>query len=89
MNVNELPTLAADMTKQGFTVIPSDPHEQLGTNVAVVRPGVVVAAQENVHTNANLRSAGIEVVEVPMSEILKKGGGPNCIMCDTNRDKVL
>jgi len=85
INVEKLPDLGADLAKRGFAIVEADPDEPLGANVATIQPGVVIAAAENLRTNKNLRSAGVVVKEVSMSEILKKGGGPNCIMCDTSR----
>ncbi len=59
-----------------------------GNNVLAVAPGVVLAYQRNVDTNARLRRAGIEVVEVPGEELGRGRGGPRCLSCPIERDPL-
>lgn len=55
-------------------------------NVVAIEPGVVMAYSKNTHTNARLRAAGIEVVEIEGSELGKGRGGCHCMTCPIARD---
>ncbi|AYD89837.1 arginine deiminase [Actinomyces sp. 2119] len=59
-----------------------------GNNVVALSPGVVVAYDRNYSVNANLRAAGIEVLEVPSSELGRGRGGSHCMTCPIDRDPV-
>jgi arginine deiminase len=52
--------------------------------VQAIEPGVVVACDRNVTTNAYLEQNGVEVVPVPGSEL--GPGGPRCMSCPIERD---
>lgn len=57
-------------------------------NVVAVEPGVVLAYSKNTHTNAALRAAGVEVVEIEGSELGKGRGGCHCMTCPVARDPL-
>ena len=59
-----------------------------GNNVVALSPGVVVAYDRNYSINANLRDAGIEVLEIPSSELGRGRGGGHCMTCPIDRDPV-
>ncbi len=59
-----------------------------GNNTLAVAPGVVVAYERNVETNARLRDAGIDVLAISGSELGSGRGGPRCMSCPVHRDPV-
>ncbi|WP_070119700.1 arginine deiminase [Bacillus marinisedimentorum] len=50
-----------------------------GSNTLAVSPGVVVTYDRNYVTNKVLREHGVEVIEVPSSELSRGRGGPRCM----------
>jgi arginine deiminase len=59
-----------------------------GNNTLALAPGVVVAYERNLETNARLEDAGIEVVRIAGSELGSGRGGPRCMSCPIARDAV-
>jgi len=60
--------------------VAEDEIDQLGCNVLVVRPGVVIIAEGNPKIAAALAAHGVEVHTYPASEIGVNGsGGPTCM----------
>ena len=51
-----------------------------GSNTIAIAPGKVIAYERNDITNNILRSYGVEVFEIPSSELSRGRGGPRC-MC--------
>jgi len=59
-----------------------------GNNTLAIAPRLCVAYERNVETNAQLERAGIEVIRIPGSELASGGGGPRCMSCPIERDRV-
>jgi dimethylargininase len=60
--------------------VPDDEYRTLGSNVLVVRPGVVVVADGNPVTRQRLEAAGCEVHALPLGEVGQNGsGGLTCL----------
>ena len=59
-----------------------------GNNTLALAPGVVVAYERNVMTNARLETAGIEVVRLSGSELGSGRGGPRCMSCPVSREPL-
>jgi arginine deiminase len=59
-----------------------------GNNTLALSPGLVVAYERNVETNARLEDAGIQVLRIPGSELGSGRGGPRCMSCPLSRDPL-
>jgi dimethylargininase len=67
--------------------VADDEIDQLGCNVLVVRPGVVIIAEGNPKIAAALAARGVEVHTYPATEIGVNGsGGPTCMTRPILRD---
>jgi arginine deiminase len=56
-----------------------------GNNTLAIAPRLCVAYERNVETNAQLESAGIEVIRISGSELGSGRGGPRCMSCPVER----
>ncbi|NLZ68795.1 MAG: arginine deiminase, partial [Spirochaetales bacterium] len=50
-----------------------------GSNTLCISPGKVIAYNRNVITNRILENNGIEIVQIPSSELSRGRGGPRCM----------
>jgi arginine deiminase len=56
-----------------------------GNNALAVAPRVCVTYERNVETNLQLERAGVEVIQIPGSELSSGRGGPRCMSCPISR----
>lgn len=54
-------------------------------NVLALAPGQVIAYDRNPKMNAQLRQAGVEVIEIASAELSRGRGGPRCMTCPIKR----
>lgn len=59
-----------------------------GSNTLCIAPGKVIVYDRNYITNAVLRENGVEVLEMPSSELSRGRGGPRCMSMPLVRDDV-
>lgn len=59
-----------------------------GSNTLAIAPGVVVTYDRNYVTNAALRKAGVNVIEVVGSELGRGRGGPRCMSMPLVREDI-
>ncbi|MGM0405761.1 MAG: dimethylarginine dimethylaminohydrolase family protein [Thermoplasmatota archaeon] len=52
--------------------------KHMGTNVLPIAPRKIIAAEGNKETKKLLKERNVDIVEVPMDELIKGGGGPRC-----------
>ncbi|GAB3646766.1 arginine deiminase [Echinicola sediminis] len=59
-----------------------------GANVFAIGPRKVISYKRNKHTNRALRDAGVEVIDIPSSELSRGLGGPRCMTMPLSRAKI-
>ena len=59
-----------------------------GSNTIALAPGKVIAYERNDITNNILRNNGIEVFEIPSSELSRGRGGPRCMCMPLEREDL-
>jgi N-dimethylarginine dimethylaminohydrolase len=83
-----IPKNVLDLLKnRAYQIIEADQDEYLTccTNILAIGDRKIISASNNLKTNEKLRKAGVEVIEVEMSGILKRGGGPHCLTLPLER----
>jgi arginine deiminase len=59
-----------------------------GANVFAIGPRRVISYNRNIHTNRALRNMGVEVLEIPSSELSRGLGGPRCMTMPLSRARI-
>jgi arginine deiminase len=57
-----------------------------GNGALALEPGVVLGFERNARTNRRLRQAGVEVIEVPGSELARVGASAHALCCPIARE---
>ncbi|WP_335872442.1 arginine deiminase [Bacillus sp. 2205SS5-2] len=59
-----------------------------GSNTLAIAPGVVMTYDRNYVSNELLRQHGLEVIEIPSSELSRGRGGPRCMSMPIYREDI-
>ncbi|MEG0284995.1 MULTISPECIES: dimethylarginine dimethylaminohydrolase family protein [Vagococcus] len=85
---DELPFEFLEMLKRrDFKIIhvPSELVFKHGCNVQALGNGKVLGIENNKSVNEAMEAEGIEVIKLPLEQILKAGGGPHCMTFPVKR----
>uniref|UniRef100_A0A7V3RFI7 Arginine deiminase n=1 Tax=Mesoaciditoga lauensis TaxID=1495039 RepID=A0A7V3RFI7_9BACT len=84
----KLPSI--EMIKCGGEDLVAQDREQWsdGSNVLAISPGTVITYSRNYVTNSLIRKAGVEVIEIPSSELSRGRGGPRCMSMPIVREDL-
>lgn len=85
--------VCAALMDLGYTIIEAQDVTEakvtFGVNFVALEPGKVVMPSGNPKCRAALEDAGVRVIEVDVSEILKGWGGIHCMTAFIKRDPVI
>lgn len=75
------------LERRDFTIIdvPEELIEKHGCNVQALGNNKVLGIKNNESVNKDLEAAGVEVIKLPLEQILKAGGGPHCMTYPVER----
>lgn len=75
------------LKRRKFEIIDVAPEDVFkhGCNVEAIGNNKVVAIKKNKHINDKMRALGLEVIDVPLDQILHAGGGPHCLTFPVER----
>ncbi|MGT2888642.1 arginine deiminase family protein [Streptococcus didelphis] len=75
------------LERRDFTIIdvPEELIEKHGCNVQALGNNKVLGIKNNKTVNEAMEKAGVEVIKLPLEQILKAGGGPHCMTYPVER----
>lgn len=79
------------LQERGFKIVEVDEEEAHGLmpmNFVALEPGKIMMPKGGVRSAERYAAAGLEVLEVDISELMKAGGGVHCMTGFLKRDKV-
>jgi N-dimethylarginine dimethylaminohydrolase len=79
------------LQQRGFRILEViddvEAHEQLPLNFVALAPGKILMPNGGERMKARYQEAGVECVEVDVSELIKAGGGIHCMTGFLRRDE--
>ena len=96
-NKNELKEVLKSYLHHDVDLIPCGGNDMIsaareqwsdGSNTIAIAPGKVIAYERNDITNAILKEHGVEVIEIPSSELSRGRGGPRCMCMPLEREEI-